>query len=88
MQNTVWTNPDYHWDTTCVSEIVNITINNAVYSDVYLLERYAFCCNDYLIESIWFKPYVGLIRLNRKHLILGPYKDETWQLINYTVKYY
>ena len=76
-----WINPDYHFDTSYVSKIQNLSIDEITYQDVVLIERSAFCCNDYLIEKIWIKPKIGLIKLERKHFILGPYKNETWKLI-------
>lgn len=81
-----WVNPDYRFDTSFVSNIQNITIGDKNYSDVVLIERKAFCCNDYLIESIWIKPYLGLIKLERRHIILGPYKNETWNLIESNIE--
>ncbi|NOX85809.1 MAG: hypothetical protein GXO86_07590 [Chlorobi bacterium] len=76
-----WINTDYSFDSSFVSAIQDITINNAKYKDVSLIERYRFALNDYLIERIWFKPYFGIIKKDIKHNILGPYRNETWELI-------
>ncbi|MEN8122383.1 MAG: hypothetical protein ABFS35_18705 [Bacteroidota bacterium] len=76
-----WVNPDYKVDTSFVSGFQDVMVNNKMYTNVVLIERKAFCCNDYLIEKIWIKPYVGLIKLERKHIIFGPYKNETWKRI-------
>ncbi len=81
-----WINPDYHFDTSFVSAIQDITIDNRNYSNVVLIERTAFCCNDYLIEKLWFKPYLGLLKMERLHYILGPYKNETWKLIENNIE--
>jgi len=79
--NDGWINPEYYSDTSFVLEIQDITIDNITYSDVVLIVRSAFGFNNYLTEKIWIKPYFGLIKLERKHIILGPYKDETWEII-------
>lgn len=81
-----WINPDYPFDTSYVSKVDDIEVNGMLYPDAILIERRAACCNDYLTEKIWIKPEVGLISLERKHIILGPYKNEVWQLLEYEVK--
>ncbi len=81
-----WINPDYTVDTSFVSKIQHIMIDENTYHDVVLIERSANCCNDYLKEKIWIKPQVGLLKLERKHLILGPYKNEIWKLIEKDIK--
>lgn len=80
-----WINPDYPYDTSYVSKIEDIVIDGKVYQDVAVIKRTAFCCNDYLIEKIWIKPQFGLLKLERNHFILGPYKNETWKLIETTL---
>jgi len=81
-----WVNPDYHLDTSFVMEIQDITIDNITYSDVVLIVRSAFGVNDYLTEKIWIKPYLGLVKLERKHIVLGPHKDETWKIIESSIE--
>lgn len=81
-----WINPDYHSDTSYVSKIQSIMIKEKTYHNVVLIERTAYGLNDYLTEKIWIKPHVGLLKLERNHLILGPYKNETWKLIEYYIQ--
>ncbi len=81
-----WINPDYKVDTSYISKITSILIDENTYQDVALIERNAYCCNDYLTEKIWIKPQIGILKLEIKHLILGPYKNETWRLIEKDIK--
>lgn len=81
-----WINPDYHVDTSYVSKIESILIDEHTYQNVALIERSAFGPNEYLTEKIWIKPQVGLLKLEINHFILGPYKNETWKLIEKDIK--
>lgn len=80
-ENKGWVNPDYKFDTSYVTTVPTFQLFNGIVNDIFLIHRQANCCNDYLTEKIWFKPYQGMVRLERKHIAFGPLKNEVWELI-------
>jgi len=82
-ENKGWVNPDYKVDTSYITIVPTFQLtSNGIINDLYLIHRQANCCNDYLTEKIWFKPYQGMVRIETKHYVFGPLKNEVWELIN------
>ncbi|EDP72063.1 hypothetical protein FBALC1_13217 [Flavobacteriales bacterium ALC-1] len=85
--NDGWVIPTRRNDTSYVANIQDITINEMTYDDVFKIKRREFgFANNAKFETIWFKPYVGLVRIDLYYFSLGPYKDETWLLIDTNVE--
>lgn len=81
-----WANPDFFEDSSFVSDKQDITIDGIKYHDVYIIDRKASGPNENLTEKIWIKPKAGLLKLERIHFSLGPYKNETWKLIEKSIQ--
>ena len=81
----IWTNPDHNVDSSYVSDVLDLTIDGINYHDAVFIERNAHDWNDYLTENIWIKPGIGLIKLERTHFVFGPYKIESWFLIEKSI---
>ena len=76
-----WDNPRFIEDTSYVSGIQDIIIDNGVYHDVVLIERFSAGLNIYLDEKIWIKPQIGLVKRFKEHYVFGNGSRRTWKLI-------
>jgi hypothetical protein len=78
-----WINPDQILDTTYVTSQVDVEINTDAYPGSYELVRHANGWNDYLKESMWYKPRLGLVMLKLNVYGTGPVRKEVWLLIDH-----
>jgi len=73
----------YVTDTCKVIAKNSITVIGGNFQNAFDIERTAWGFNYSLYENIWFVPKVGVVKMYRKEFNLGPWKHETWELINY-----
>ncbi len=55
-------------------------------SELFLIKHQKYGRNVYFTEIIWFKPYQGILRLEKKHWGRVQSIDESWELIESNVK--
>ncbi len=87
--NNSWYNTESHYDRdkVTVKDIQDVVIKDKKYSDAIFIERNASArFNDIYSEHIWFKPYLGLLKIRMNQRSLGPGNNETWKLIEYSIK--
>jgi len=67
-----------------VVSIENVVAAAGYFNECYVIERTIFSFNYALYETIYFKPYVGIVKIYTKERSLGPYQIHTWELKNYS----
>jgi len=81
-----WDNPRFIEDTSYVASIADLIIDDRLYEDVAFIDRFSAGLNIYLVEKIWIKPHVGLVKLYREHYVLGGGSRWTWKLIESNIQ--
>ncbi len=83
----VWRNPSFSHDSSYVVSIQEVEIQGQNYTDVAMIERNFIILNDILVNRIWFKPGVGIIKLEMFQTGLSlDYRNESWHLIEANLK--
>jgi len=57
-----------------------------VYPDAYAIQRRLFAFNDYLTDTRWFVPNLGIVRLENWHYLFGWISKENWYLKEYSIR--
>ncbi len=80
-----WTHPFMVRDSTRVISKDTVTVNYEEFADAYSIRRRLFAFNDYLTDTRWFVPYLGIVRLENWHYLFGWISKENWELKSFSL---
>jgi hypothetical protein len=72
-------------DSTIVVTSSAISVTAGEFQNGFLIETNLAGFNRWGTISSWFVPHIGPVRMHRKEFALGPFKNETWELLDYTL---
>ena len=81
-----WTHPFFIRDSTSVVAKDTLVHRYDVYPDAYAIRRRLFAFNDYMTDTRWFVPYLGIARLENWHYLFGWISKENWFLKEFSVR--
>jgi hypothetical protein len=81
-----WTHPYFVRDSTWVIAMDTLVRQDDVYPDAYAIQRRLFAFNDYLTDTRWFVPNLGIVRLENWHYLFGWISKENWYLKEYSIR--
>jgi len=81
-----WVHPLWVRDSSRVMPAESVSVSGEVFSNAYPIERRLFAFNDYLSETRWFVPKLGLVKLENWHYLFGWISKENWILESYSVR--
>ncbi len=67
-----------------VMNLESVIVAAGHFNDCYVIERKIESFNYSLQEIIYFKPYIGIIKIYTKEFNMAPYEIHSWELINYS----
>jgi hypothetical protein len=81
-----WTHPYFVRDSTWVIAMDTLVRQDDVYPNAYAIQRRLFAFNDYLTDTRWFVPNLGIVRLENWHYLFGWISKENWYLKEYSIR--
>lgn len=83
-----WNNSESNYviDRTTVINIQDIIIDSIRYSEAIYMVRKRVGTNDIYTEKIWFKPFLGILKMSTSQGSFGLGNNESWKLIEYNIK--
>ena len=80
-----WYSDAPYSDTTKVLDQENVVVPAGSYGDVFRISKnIGYVTNSWTRDTIYFKPYIGLVKFNQFEIDLGPViGNGTWELTGY-----
>ncbi len=80
-----WSHPFMIRDSTFVLSKDSLILNYHEYTDAFRVQRRMFAFNDYLTDTRWVIPHLGISKLQNWHYLFGWISKENWQLEDFSV---